>query len=108
MIKVNHKSNKKSTADSAVKHKRIKKSESQVFTFDRAQLKADLMKEAKVLGMAESTAETIVSQVVDKVSAWTEKRAAMTLDDLNRQVAKEMKKFNADLAYVYQNRGKII
>ncbi len=77
-------------------------------TFDRAKLKADLMKEAKVLGIAESTAETIVKQVVDKVAVWTEKRAAITIDDLNRQIAKEVKKFNADLAYVYQNRGKII
>lgn len=77
-------------------------------TFDHAKLKADLMKEAKVLGIAESTAETIVKQVVDKVAVWTEKRAAITIDDLNRQIAKEVKKFNADLAYVYQNRGKII
>ena len=95
-----------------IKQKRniIKRKQKPVMTyvFDEEKLKAEILAEAKRLHMAESTAETITNKVVTKVAKWAEKRAAVTLDDINRRVALEMEKYDADLSYVYQNRGKII
>ena len=78
------------------------------FTFDEEKLKTEILAEAKKLHIAESTAEMMTDKVVANVSKWAKKRAVVTLDDINRRVATEMAKYNADLAYVYQNRGKII
>ena len=77
-------------------------------TFDAAALKCDILRDAKVLGMAESTAEIIADKVVAATTKWTEKRAAVTVEDIHRRVAIEVERYSADLAYVYQNRGKII
>lgn len=90
------------------KQKRNKKSAPENLTFDQARLKQDIIYEAKVLGLAESLSETIAESVAAKVAIWVEKRAAITMEDLNRRVAMELMKYNADLAYVYSNRGKII
>lgn len=92
------------------KHSIIKRKTKPVVTysFDEKQLKTEILLEAKKLHLAESTAEMIVNKVVANVTRWAEKRAAVTLDDVNRRVALEMAKYDADLSYVYQNRGKII
>lgn len=108
MIKVKRKRNEKSRAESPVKRKRNRNAKVQVATFDKNKLKMDIIHEAKVLGIAESTAEMFSEQVVERVAQWVEKRMAITSDDLNRQLATELKKYSSDLAYVYQNRGKII
>lgn len=71
-------------------------------------LKKDILGEAKKLKVPETVAQTMADRTIEKVGKWIEKRAAVTSDDLNRQIAKELQKYNADLAYVYQNRGKII
>lgn len=76
--------------------------------FDQQKLYDDIMKEAKMLRIAESTAEFFAKEAADKVTKWIEKRSAATIDDINRRVSAELAKYNADLAYVYQNRGKII
>lgn len=78
------------------------------FAFSEEKLKADILVETRMLCIAESTAEMIADKVVANVSAWVAKRAAVTIDDINRRVAIETAKYNADLSYVYQNRGKII
>lgn len=75
---------------------------------DPQKMREDILNEAKVLGMAATTTEVFVSRVVDDVIKWLKKRPAVTYDDLNRKIAAEVKKYNEDLAYVYQNRGKII
>lgn len=77
-------------------------------TFSIEDLKKDILHEAKLLKISETVAQMIAGRVAEKVEKWIEKRAAVTNDDLNRQLAKELQKYNADLAYVYQNRGKII
>ena len=38
----------------------------------------------------------------------SKKKKIITKRDLERTVVAELKKYNADLAYVYQNRDKII
>jgi hypothetical protein len=68
----------------------------------------DIKREAKILGLHPGTAEIIADNVVDKVIAWSKKRSMITEDDLNQRLGKEIKKYNADLAYLFESKGKII
>lgn len=68
----------------------------------------DIKREAKVLGMHPGTAEIIADKVVEKIMVWSKKRSAITEDDLNQRLAKETKKFNEDLAYLFESRNKVI
>lgn len=68
----------------------------------------DIKREAKILGLHPGTAEIIADNVVDKVIAWSKKRSMITEDDLNQRLSKEIKKYNADLAYLFESKGKII
>lgn len=81
---------------------------SKTTTFDLAKLEAELLKEAKVVKIPAGTAKTVAKKVAEQVEKWVKKRPAVTLDDINRRVALEAAKYSDDLAYVYQNRGKII
>lgn len=77
-------------------------------TFSEEKLKTEIIAEAKILKIPESTAEIIATKTATEVAKWVAKRAAVTVDDVNRRVALEVAKYNSDLAYVYQNRDKII
>lgn len=77
-------------------------------TFSEEKLRAEIIAEAKILKVSESTAEIIAEKTAAAVAKWVAKRAAVTIDDVNRRVALEVVKYNSDLAYVYQNRDKII
>lgn len=77
-------------------------------TFSEEKLRAEIVAEAKILKIPESTAEIIAAKTAVEVAKWVTKRAAVTIDDVNRRVALEIVKYNSDLAYVYQNRDKII
>lgn len=68
----------------------------------------DIKREAKVLGIHPGTAEIIADKVTEKVIPWSKKRSMITEDDLNQKLAKEIKKFNEDLAYLFESKGKII
>jgi hypothetical protein len=61
-----------------------------------------------VLGIHPGTAEIIADKVTEKVILWSKKRSMITEDDLNQKLAKEIKKFNEDLAYLFESKGKII
>ncbi|MBR3135158.1 hypothetical protein IKG54_01150 [Candidatus Saccharibacteria bacterium] len=76
--------------------------------FSKNKLKEELLRESKVLGIQLGAAELLADRVVTEVEKWAKKRTMITEADLNRVVAREVKKYNVDLAYVYQNRGKII
>ena len=76
--------------------------------FSKDKLKKELLREAKVQGIQPGSAEILAERVVLATEKWAKTQTMITENDLNRAVAKEAKKYNADLAYVYQNRGKII
>lgn len=76
--------------------------------FSEQQLKAEIIKEAKILRIPSGTATELASTVARRVAAWVKRRGTVTSADINRQTARELKKYHADLAYVYENRGKII
>lgn len=95
---------------SIVKKRKSKASEKLVTaqTFGVDKTKQSILYDAKIIGIPDGAAETIASQVTEKVRLWVLSRPAITTEDLNRKIATEAKRYNADLAYVYQNRGKII
>ena len=77
-------------------------------SFSKAVVHRDIMFEAKALGISVGAAKAFAEIVSEKVSKWAEKRGAVTEDDINMQIAKEINKYSRDLSFVYKNRGKII
>ncbi len=86
--------------------KKTKENDAQEFS--AKQLTQDIYNSAMAVGLPEGAAKQIATQVANKVAGWVEKRSVITSDDLNRRIAAEAKNYNEDLAYVYENRGKII
>ena len=76
--------------------------------FNENELKSDILKEAKILGIPAGSAEAIATKVSEKVTKWASKRSFITDTELNHKIVTELTKFHADLAYVFENRGKII
>ncbi len=76
--------------------------------FSKLTLKKELLKEAKVLNVSEDVAKDYVEIVTEKVASWVKKRSKVTQADVDAIIAKEIKKYNKDLAFIYENRGKII
>lgn len=68
----------------------------------------EIMREAKVLNMQAGAAEIIAKKVTEAIIKWSKNRAAVTEVDLNQRLAKETKKFNTDLAYLFESKNKII
>ena len=68
----------------------------------------DIKREARVIRLHAGTAEIIAEKVSEKVMAWSKKRSMITEDDLNQRLAKELKPYNEDLAYLFESRNKII
>lgn len=68
----------------------------------------EVMREAKVLNMQAGAAEIIAKKVTEAIIKWGKNRAAVTEVDLNQRLAKETKKFNTDLAYLFESKNKII
>ena len=78
------------------------------FTFDKDLLTKDLKTEARALGIPVGAANSFVEKTVTATCTKLKKKKIITKRDLERTVVAELKKYNADLAYVYQNRDKII
>lgn len=113
------KSSKEKQKRLRIKHKRsvcqpiaasgIKRhNKNQPVTFSEKELREELLREAKALKIPAGAAEVVASKVTEQVSKWAAKRPVVTVDDIYRRIALETEKYSADLAYVYQNRGKII
>ena len=68
----------------------------------------EILREARVLGMHAGTAEIIADKVTEKIITWSKKRAMITESDLNLKLAKEIQKFDEDLAYLFESKDKII
>lgn len=76
--------------------------------FSKKRLVKDILREGRVLGLHEGATRIIAEKVAEKVEKWTKKRATVTELDISRVATKELIKYNPDLAYVYENRDKII
>lgn len=73
-----------------------------------SELVKDILREAKSLGIEQDEAKIYVKIVARKVSDWANERTEVTRRDIDGQISKDISKYNADLAFIYKNRGKII
>ena len=76
--------------------------------FNETALIKTLKIDAKALGIPIGAAEAFINETLKSVKKQLKSKNIITNHDLERMVTKELKKYNADLAYVYKNRDKII
>lgn len=71
-------------------------------------LKKELKIHARALDIPEGSAEIFIDKSLAAAKKALAKHKFITDQDIIRAVAKELKKYHADLAYVYANYDKII
>ncbi len=64
--------------------------------------------DAKAVGIPAGAADIFIEESLKAVSKTLKAKKIITNKDLDRAITKELKKYNTDLAYVYENRDKII
>lgn len=75
---------------------------------DEKALKRSLRIDARGIGIPSGAANIFIDHAVKDTLKTLKNKSVITEKDLNRALSKELKKYNADLAYVYQNRDTII
>lgn len=75
---------------------------------DTIALKKDLKIDARGLGIPSGAADMFIERTIRAVQKELRPKQIITEQDLKRAVVKELKKYHADFAYVYENRDKII
>ena len=76
--------------------------------FDSNTLEKDLKIDAKAIGIPVGAAEIFIKKSLTAAEKKLKDKKIITKKDLTLAIAKELRKYNADLAYVYENRDKII
>ena len=64
--------------------------------------------DARAIGIPPGAAEIFIAKSIKDAIKSLKTKKIITDQDLTRAVTKELKKYHADLAYVYENRDKII
>ena len=75
---------------------------------DEKKLKKELLIDAKAVGIPVGAAELFVEKTIKDAKKALKTKKIITESGLERTVSRELKKYNADLAYVFENRDKII
>lgn len=76
--------------------------------FNETEIIKELKIDARGVGIPEGAAEAFIERTMKDAKKSLKNRSIITEKDLNRTILKELKKYHADLAYVYENRDKII
>ena len=76
--------------------------------FDEKSLIKELKIDARALGIPSGAAEMFINKTIDQTKKALKTKNIITKKDLERIITKELKKYHKDLAYVYENRDKII
>ncbi len=76
--------------------------------FDEKKFTKDLKIDARAVGIPSGSAEIFIEKTLESAKKQLKNKSIITKKDLERIIAKELKKYNADLAYIYKNRDKII
>lgn len=74
----------------------------------KKQLIKELKMHARAVGLPSGSAESFIEATIKSAQKTLKNKSVITDSDLVRIVTKELKKYNQDLAYVYQNHDKII
>lgn len=76
--------------------------------FNEDELRKELKIDAKGIGIPSGAAEIFINHIIKAVKNSIKHKQIITKKDLERTITKELEKYNADFAYVYKNRDKII
>ena len=76
--------------------------------FDAVKIRKTLKIDAHAIGIPSGAAEVFIDKTIQATKQTLKHKKIITENDLERIIAKELKKYNADFAYVYENRDKII
>ena len=76
--------------------------------FNKTEIIHNLKIDARGVGIPEGAAEIFAKRAVEDAIKSLKPRSIITESDLRRAILKELKKYNHDLAYVYENRDKIV
>lgn len=71
-------------------------------------LEKDLKVHAKALGLPPASSEIFIKKSILAAKKSLKSRKIVPEADLKRAVIKELKKYHADLAYIFENYDKII
>ena len=77
-------------------------------TFDIEIIKKELRIHAKALQIPPGAANIFIDQTIIGIKKTLSHKKVITNRDLSRAIIKELKKYNQDFAYVYENHDKII
>lgn len=69
---------------------------------------ATLKVHAKALGIPSGAADVFIKKSLNAAEKSLKNKKTITSQDLRRAIVKELSRYNADLAYVYENYDKII
>ena len=75
---------------------------------NETKLKRSIKIDAVGLGIPVGAAELFADKAIKGATKTLKTKKLITEQDLNRALAKELTKYNPDLAYVYKNRDTII
>ena len=76
--------------------------------FNASKLQKSLKIDARGLDIPSGAADAFIDRTITAAQKSLGTKKIITEQDLKRAVVKELKKYNADFAYVYENRDKII
>ena len=76
--------------------------------FNEKALRRTLKIDALAVGIPIGSAEIFIDRTITATKKSLKTKKIITEHDLERAVTQELKKYNADLAYVFKNRDKII
>ena len=76
--------------------------------FDENIIIKTLKIDARAIGIPSGAAEIFIDRAIKDTKNSFKTQATITEKEFNRALIKELKKYNHDFAYVYQNRDKII
>jgi len=86
----------------------MKKKTSPSYDFSLEEIKTDLLREARALRIHSGFADQIIEKVLLAVEKYQSSHPVVTKKDIDKIVHSELKKFDKDFAFIYQNRDKII
>ncbi len=76
--------------------------------YDQVKIKKELKIDAKAIGIPSGAADAFIERALKTTTKKLSNKKIITKKDLKHTLANELKKYNHDLAYVYENRDTII
>ena len=71
-------------------------------------VRSELKLHARALGIPSGAANDFIEETLKSVQKSLSKKSTVTSADISRLIVKNLKKYHADFAYVYENRDTII